>query len=103
MRLFVLTLMLIFCGVAQKEQDCKCLPVKPNENTYWGGNELIVYKEGAILKSLGGIVLAPNGEPMSNALAEVFSPPGSRLSEYRPPTKKESRRIAACKTDAQGK
>jgi hypothetical protein len=100
---FILFIIMTFCGFAHKEQDCKCIPAKTDETTYWGGNELIAYKEEANLKSLSGTVLLPPGEPMQGALVEVFSPPGDMLSQVHPPPKKEPRRVAACKTDAKGR
>ncbi|MFN7944596.1 MAG: carboxypeptidase-like regulatory domain-containing protein [Blastocatellia bacterium] len=105
MKAIAATLILLLSGFVTNKQDCKCSPPKPNETTYQGGNELVIYKEDEVLRVVRGVVLQPDLNPMENALVELFSPPSHKLYDYYHPVRgkiKESKRVAACKTGADG-
>ena len=85
--------------------DCKCRTPEPNETTHWVGNLETVFRERKAYRVMRGVVVKPNGKPLGDALVEVFTHP-EYLLEAAPTGKRgrdKQRRVAACKTDADGK
>ena len=86
-------------------QGYTCAPPKADETTHWVGNLQVVNVEKKSFRELRGTVITPNGEPLENALVEVFTNPEYLLIEE--PTDKrgtsEQKRVAACRTKSDGK
>jgi protocatechuate 3,4-dioxygenase beta subunit len=86
-------------------QNTVCSPPKENETTHWVGNLQVIVTEKKPFRQLRGTVFTPNGEPLANALVEVFTNPEYLLIDE--PTSKrgnaEQKRVAACRTGADGR
>ncbi len=92
-------------GISLFSQSSTCLPTKAYETTYWVGNLQVIFVEKTPLKNLHGIVIAPDGNPIKNALVEIFTKPDYLLIN-KPISKrgsKEQKRLFACRTRANGK
>ncbi|HJZ67994.1 MAG TPA: hypothetical protein VKF81_07730 [Blastocatellia bacterium] len=85
-------------------ETCKCTPSGPDETTHWGGNQVIVFKESKVYRSLRGTVQIVD-KPLSNVLVEIFDHPDHLLLDYpkNEEEKAKQHRIAACKTGDDGK
>lgn len=84
--------------------ECRCRKPIRGETTHQGGNEEVVFTERVVYQKLRGIVRDESGNPMSDVLIEVFNHPEYLLYDYaeRAAKKTAQRRIAACKTGADG-
>src|SRR5437868_1606129 len=79
--------------------DCRCRKPEPNETTHWVGNLETVFRERKIYRTMRGVVVKPNGEPLGDALVEVFTHPDYLIEEV-PKSKRgreKQRRVTACK------
>jgi Carboxypeptidase regulatory-like domain len=95
---------LILYGVPLAK-NCHCPPPKGDERTHWVGNLEMVFVERRSYRQLRGTVRDPNGNPVKEALIEVFTHPEYLLID-KPIDKRgrsNQRRIAACRTDVDGK
>lgn len=91
MRIFLVTaLVLSQWANAVSLNDCRCTPVSADEVTGDSGNVEIVVTEKQTLKSVHGKTYDPNGTILEGVLIEVY-------------TDAHFKRIAACKTGADGK
>jgi len=105
MKTFLTFLLLFASSVFVSAQENTCSPPKADETTHWVGNLQIVNVEKKSFRQLRGTVITPNGEPLENALVEVFTNPEYLLIE-KPTDKRgtsEQRRVAACRTKTDGK
>lgn len=94
-------LSLCFVSTSPSQKRCSCKAPEPNEETHSGGNEIITVIESKPFKSVRGIARDVNGEPLAGVLVELFNKPNWILKdEYAAPEKQ--RRIAVCKTNADG-
>jgi hypothetical protein len=85
-------------------ENCECADPDHGETTHWGGNEMIVFKESKVFRSLQGVAKIAE-EPLPNVLVELFDHPDYLLLPY-PQSEREKakqRRIAVCKTGDDGK
>lgn len=85
--------------------NCGCTPASDEETTRWGGNGEPIAKEDKVHRYLSGVVSFGDGEPVSDALVEVYTNPEYLLLDYpeREKQRKEQERIAACVTGKSGK
>jgi len=83
--------------------DCKCRRPEKGEETHWGGNEMIVVKEGHSYRRLTGTITMPDGRPLESALVEVFDSPDYLLDESWHGQPHPQKKLAACRTSAGGK
>jgi hypothetical protein len=91
MRIFLVTaLLLSHWANAVSLSQCQCTPVSADEVTGDSGNVEIVVTEKRTLKSVHGKTCDPNGTILEGVLIEVY-------------TDAHFKRIAACKTGADGK
>lgn len=88
--MLIVTLLLSSWGNHDPSKDCSCIPPAPGENTHYGGNEIVEYREEKILKSVHGVTQDQNGDVMEGVLVEIFTP-------------STRQRIFACKTGKDGK
>jgi len=83
---------------------CRCNPPEKGETTHWVGNLVTVFAEKKGYRVLAGVVVRPDGKPLAEALVEVFTKPEYLLSEKTYAMGKPGqRRIAACRTNVDGK
>jgi protocatechuate 3,4-dioxygenase beta subunit len=101
MQLFSIALMIGCLMNSSLPGNCKCTAPEPGETTHRGGNEIVRFREKRIYKSVRGVVLDVNGEPVRGVLVEVFDNPEWPLSNHTV-SRVEPRRIAACKTGDDG-
>ena len=96
---------LFVCALAASSvlSDCKCHPAADNETTHFGGNEAVVFVAQESHRRLAGSVHAPDGTKLGNALVEVFDHPEYLLGDKPWETRPEQKRLAACRTAADGK
>jgi hypothetical protein len=83
--------------------DCKCRRAADDETTHFGGNEAVVFVEQASHRRLAGTVHAPDGTKLGNALVEVFDHPEYLLQDKPWVNRPQQKRLAACRTAADGK
>lgn len=98
--------------ILMSKGSCKCFPVTSEEVTQWGGNHWIVLKQAGTYKSLRGTVMMWfDGEPMDDALVEIFDKPDYLLCEWKPNSPNccttnppaEQHRVAVCRTGKDGR
>jgi protocatechuate 3,4-dioxygenase beta subunit len=102
--IFAVFLSLVLFGGAFAK-DCRCRPAKSGESTHWVGDLQMVFVERGAYRQLRGIVRDPNGNPVKDALLEVFTGPEYLLID-KPIDKRgrsNQRRVAACRTSADGR
>lgn len=96
MKRAVLAIFLLFCLVASYAQDSdRCTKVKDSETTCWGWIMGHTAVDGGVVKEIRGIVIAPNKEPVPDALIEVYDNPDLDIDKRK--------RVAACKVGIDGK
>jgi hypothetical protein len=85
--------------------DCKCGTVKEEEITRWGGNEVVIQVEEKTYRQLSGTVQMFGDRPLKDVLVEIFDRPGYLLNRSAPFKRydPEQKRVAACRTSADGK
>ena len=86
-------------------QNSTCSPPKDTETTHWVGNLEIVNIEKKPFRQIRGVVITQLGEPLENALVEIFSNPEYLLVK-EPIDKRgnsKQKRIMACRTGKDGK
>jgi hypothetical protein len=83
--------------------NCKCHRAADNETTHFGGNEAVIFVAQESHQSLAGTVHAPDGTKLGNALIEVFDHPEYLLDDKPGENHPEQKRLAACRTAADGK
>lgn len=97
-------LTLLFLSALSVFADCTCRKIENGETTHWGGNELIIQVEEKPYRELRGAILDHNGDPMREALVEVWTNPEYLLHEVpqTPGEKAKQKRLKACRTSTQG-
>lgn len=93
--------LVISCQANARRSNCKCTAPAPGETTHQGGNEIVTFRERRTYKSVHGVVRDVNDEPLADVLVEVFDHPEWIALNY-PASRVEQRRVAACKTGADG-
>src|SRR5687767_981511 len=98
-------LMLAGLSVTTGSPGCGCRKPEPNETTHWVGNLETVFRKRRVYRAMRGVVVKPNGEPLGDALVEVFTHPEYLLKDVsaRRQGRDRQRRVAACKTNADGR
>ena len=87
-----------------RAQSTICVPAKKGESTHWGGNLEVVDIQKKPYRKLKGKVSTLSGEPLANALVEIYTNPEYLLID-KPIDKrggKWQKRIAACRTGVNG-
>jgi hypothetical protein len=85
--------------------DSKCHRPEKGETTHWGGNQVVVLVEEKSHRKIEGTIEMPGGRRVEHALVEIFDHPeylmdqSSSFQGDRP----EQKRLAACRTAADGK
>jgi hypothetical protein len=98
-------LLVVALGTSSVLGDCKCGPVRDEETTHWGGHESAIFVEKNSYRQLRGSVQRGSGQTSLVVLVEVFDHPdyllerSSNVRENHP----EQKRVAACRTSADGK
>jgi hypothetical protein len=108
---FFIAISVVGFGSIYNGGDCGCRAVDSSVTTRSGGNEFVVLKQSAALKSLKGKVTMPLPELNEDVLVEVFDQPDYLICEWRdgnpnnctstPP--ETQHRIAACVTRKDGR
>ncbi len=102
MRLIASMFLLISLGTAQQNNKCVC-QMEPNESPVLGNVDTGLMKGGRF-RILHGRVLYPNGEPVENAIVEVFTYPKGIDNQYLRAHLLNSRdRKTACMTGENGR
>lgn len=85
--------------------ECKCRRASEKESTRPGGNEMVIFVEEKSYRELRGTVKMREGQPVENALVEIFDKPEYLLdhSIVRSNNRPKQRRLAACVVSADGK
>lgn len=84
--------------------DCRCHRPEKDDKTRGGANEFVLDVPKETYRTLEGIVVGPaDGRSIENALVEVFDHPEYLLSEDPFGEHPEQKRVAACRTGADGK
>jgi hypothetical protein len=96
------SLLLVLClSGTRAAKDCSCRKAQKGERTYWGW--IIDSPDDAgVVKRIRGKVENHGGEPVADVLVEIFDHPEVRTGEDLPASRKKQRRVAACKTGADG-
>lgn len=84
-----------------RNDACTCIKPPAGENTHWSNGQ-VTMKDDRIYKSLHGIFQYSKGSPIPEVLVEIYDKPESVLRSWRKKPLRQ-RRIAACKTGADGK
>jgi hypothetical protein len=106
MNALVLAFLLLLPAGFPAKHNCGCVKAKRNETTRQWGNEHIVLVDHKPYRQIQGTVFIGNKEKIENALVELFTHPEHLLlSTYveREEAKSKQRRLAACKTGADGR
>jgi hypothetical protein len=98
---FILAFLMTFSGSLSTRDSCGCIKAKPSEQTGRGGHEVITIYKRTPYKQIRGTVIDPTGDTLEGALVEVFV--NSDFFSRNTDTSKKERRVAACKTIANGK
>jgi len=100
MQIVLVLLFVVLGGMPAGERKCSCVKADDNAVPH-GANEIVEYKSRT-LKSIHGTVTLPNGEPVNNAVVEVYESTKANKdqSAYKIATT-EYRRFA-CLPDQQG-
>lgn len=87
-----------------QKNTCTCKKPAAGEVTHWSNGQ-VTMKDDKVYKSLHGFVQYPNGSPAPNALVEIYDKPANVLRSWKGTRQKpiRQRRIAACKTRADGR
>jgi hypothetical protein len=85
--------------------ECKCRRVSEKESTRPGGNEMVIFVEEKSYRGLKGTVQLRAGQPVENALVEIFDRPEYLLAHSigSANNRPKQRRLAACVASANGK
>ena len=85
--------------------ECKSRHASGKESTRPGGNEMVVFVEEKSYRELRGTVKMHEGQPVENALVEIFDKPEYLLdhSIVTANNRPKQRRLAACVASADGK
>jgi len=85
--------------------ECKCRRASEKESTRPGGNEMVIVVEEKSYRELRGAVKWHDGQPVENALVEIFDKPEYLLdhSIASANDRPKQRRLAACVASADGK
>jgi protocatechuate 3,4-dioxygenase beta subunit len=84
--------------------DCTCHAPDKTDSTRWGGNEMVVMVEERSYRELRGKIQTQDSRTVEGALVEVFDKPEYLLSTGPNPSHSpEQKRLAACRTTADGK
>jgi protocatechuate 3,4-dioxygenase beta subunit len=101
MKFLVILTLLVVPLPGSLGKNCSCLVPEPNEITHPGGNELISFIEDKTYRSVRGVVRDVNGAPLKGVLVELFDKP-DWIRKQHSSSPGSQRRIAACKTGADG-
>lgn len=82
---------------------CTCTHPNEGETTHWGGNEVIEEKRETSYRKLEGTVEYLGDRPLANALVEIFDHPELMEQAESKRSASGQRRLAACRTAADGK
>lgn len=96
----LLSLFLILTSVISfpAKSDCPCRPALESDHPH-GANETIEYSVGTV-KRIQGRVTLPNGEPVSEAVVEVYEYRGNARNKF--PFEMAETRKTACLSDENG-
>jgi|HubBroStandDraft_1064217.scaffolds.fasta_scaffold38857_4 hypothetical protein len=85
--------------------ECKCRRASEKESTRPGGNEMVIFVEEKNYRELRGTVQLRDGQPVENALVEIFDKPEYLLdrSIASANNRPKQHRLAACVATADGK
>jgi hypothetical protein len=83
--------------------DCKCHHPEKNDTTRQGANQFVIYVEKKPYRGLEGTVQMYDDRTIENALVEVFDHPDYLLDENSLGNHPDQKRLAACRTAADGK
>jgi hypothetical protein len=98
---FALAFLLAFSGNLPIKNHCGCVKVTSGEAPLIGGEGIIMNFKPRYYRQIRGVVVFPDGTPAADSLAEIFV--DSYLFSEKTWDKPEERRIAVCKTTANGK
>ena len=82
---------------------CKCRHADEGDATREGANQVVIMVEKETHRKLEGRVKAEFGGAVENALVEIFDNPDYLLDEHSRNNHPTQRRIAVCRTAADGK
>jgi len=82
---------------------CKCRPADEGDATREGANQVVIMVEKETHRKLEGRVKAEFGGAVENALVEIFDNPDYLLDEHSRNNHPTQRRLAVCRTAADGK
>jgi hypothetical protein len=105
MNLSTVLLVLICLSTSSLASKCHCQKASEQESTHWGWQKVILKGE-SFTRRIHGQVLDPLDQPLIEVLVEVLTDPDILLMEPSPDREKregKQRRIAACKSDKDGK
>ena len=85
--------------------ECKCRRASEKESTRPGGNEMMIFVEEKSYRELRGTVQLREGQPVENALVELFDNPEYLLDRSIASANNhpKQRRLAACMVSSDGK
>ncbi|HEX8196083.1 MAG TPA: carboxypeptidase-like regulatory domain-containing protein, partial [Pyrinomonadaceae bacterium] len=95
MKRIIAPLIFLLCvGISYSQETKLCKTVQKDETTCWGWIQGHTAVNGGTVKKIRGKVVDPTGEPVIDALIEVFDNPDLDFDKRK--------RIAACRTDKNG-
>lgn len=94
-------LLLLLLGGAYPQERCRCKKAKKTDTTCWGWVGNHPPEDGGVVKEIRGRLVDAAGEPVGDALVEVFDHAEVALDGDSYGSNKQ-RRVAACWTDAEG-
>lgn len=112
MKVIAASMILVVSLIASMSaRKCDCRTAADNETTRLGGNELVLYKQPGVLRSIEGTVRMPTPDLQEDLLVEVFDKADYLLCDWQPHNPNRctttpsgaQRRLAACRTGKDGK
>jgi len=93
-RIIMAVLLLLSLDASYAQESRRCSKVKDSEKTCWGWIQGHTPEDGGTVKEIRGKVVAPNEEPVPDALIEVYDNPDLDFEQRK--------RVAGCRVGANG-
>jgi hypothetical protein len=94
---------LVFLGIAPvAARSCTCQRPDKDDQTRWGGNEMIVQAPEKRYREIRGVIKSADDNPTAEVLVEIFDEPAYLLDQSAGRKQPKQKRLRACVTSDDG-